>query len=83
MIKFWCLSFGASVMKGLSENFAHLKLPLSISSADCFHFLKYLSRFRIAFKTSISKHGLVLDFTLEVFTGSTKSTTAKNFVTKF
>ena len=36
----------------------------------------------MAFKTSISKQGLVLDFTLKALIGATKSTTDKMFLTK-
>ena len=59
-----------------------MKLPLSVSLPDRLNFLQCLSRFRIAFKTSISNQGLVLDFILKVLTGTIKSITDKTLVTK-
>ena len=70
------------IINFLSETLAYLKFPLSVSLPDHLNFLQCLSRFRVAFKTSISNQGLVLDFTLKVLIGETESTADKNLVTK-
>ena len=70
------------IINFLSETLAYLKLPLSVSLPDHLNFLQCLSGFRVAFKTSISNQGLVLDFTLKVLIGETESTADKNLVTK-